>query len=620
MRFPKIILSVFLALTLFITGFQPVFADENFDISLSSTYIIQESGNTTVQQRFDLVNKKPTLYAKQYALEIGATKLRNVKVFDEKGAIPANVVTSANKTSIGITFDDKVVGEGKKRSFTIQFDTADTALVSGNVLEVYIPKLSTTSTYSKYQVVLKVPVKFGSPARVTPAHYAIQQSGTYTVLNFGELGDQSVAALFGEKQIFEFTLRYILENPTGSAGVIQIALPPDTQYQKVYYHSLDPAPKDIERDKDGNWIATYEIAAEKDVDVYLTGQATVQLEPLEGFPLSAPPKPLLESQKYWEIHDAKITELAQTYKTPKDIYNYVVNSLTYNYNKIDAVQVERLGALGAIAEPTNAACQEFTDLFIAVSRAAGIPARRATGYAYTANDKLRPLELVSDVLHAWPEYFDYTTQRWVPIDPTWGNTTGGVNYFDQFDFNHLVFTINGHSSTLPYGAGAYKRENEETKDVDVKFSKTLRNLEPKFEVNVKKKLFLGLPLTNQYIVEIKNASGVAAYKVPIELASSNAEVQISPRSSTLEYMLPFQTQEFTFTTKGKNWFSATPFTLTASIQGISSSHEFQTGFFTSETFTKPAFAIGMVGSMVLIALITGGLLVLRRQRQRSLRR
>jgi transglutaminase-like putative cysteine protease len=614
MRFSKYILSVLFAVCFFVFAFSRVSADENFDISLSSTYIIQDTGNTTVQQQFELVNKKPTLYAKQYALEIGATKLRNVKVFDEKGSIPANVVTSANKTSIGITFDDKVVGEGKKRSFTIQFDTADTALVSGNVLEVYIPKLSTSSTYNKYQVVLKVPLKFGSPARVTPAHYAVQQTGVYTILNFGELGNQSVSALFGEKQIFEFTLRYNLENPTGSAGVIQIALPPDTEYQKMYYHSLDPSPVHVERDEDGNWIATYEIAAEKDVDVYLTGQATVQLEPQADFPVSPPPKDLLVSQKYWETHDPKISELAQKYKTPRDIYTHVVNTLTYNYNKINSAQVERLGALGAVAQPDNAACQEFTDLFIAIARAAGIPARRATGYAYTANDKLRPLELVSDVLHAWPEYFDSTTQKWVPVDPTWGNTTGGVNYFDQFDFNHLVFTINGHSSTLPYGAGAYKRENQETKDVEVKFSKTLRSVKPNVEVTVRKKLFFGLPLTNQYIVSIKNNSGVASYNVPVELSSSHPDVSILPQASTLEYMLPFQTQELTFTAKPKNWFSSLPFTLTARVQGISSSHEFTTGLFTRQTLNQPIFAIGVGGCVVLLAIITGSVLVLRRKR------
>jgi len=49
---------------------------------------------------------------------------------------------------------------------------------------------------------------------------------------------------------------------------------------------------------------------------------------------------------------------------------------------------------------------EFTDLFIALSRAAGIPAREINGFAYTDDIRLRPLDLVTDMLHAWPEYYD----------------------------------------------------------------------------------------------------------------------------------------------------------------------------------------------------------------------
>src|SRR5258708_2055891 len=88
-------------------------ADENFDVQLSSVYNVSANGNTAVQQQFQITNKKPTVYAKQYALEIGATKLQNVKAFDANGAIPIQVVNTANKTSIALTFNDQIVGESK---------------------------------------------------------------------------------------------------------------------------------------------------------------------------------------------------------------------------------------------------------------------------------------------------------------------------------------------------------------------------------------------------------------------------------------------------------------------------------------------------------------------------
>jgi transglutaminase-like putative cysteine protease len=51
-------------------------------------------------------------------------------------------------------------------------------------------------------------------------------------------------------------------------------------------------------------------------------------------------------------------------------------------------------------------CLEFTDLFIAIARAAGIPAREIDGFGYTQNAINRPISIDEDILHAWPEYYD----------------------------------------------------------------------------------------------------------------------------------------------------------------------------------------------------------------------
>ena len=112
---------------------------------------------------------------------------------------------------------------------------------------------------------------------------------------------------------------------------------------------------------------------------------------------------------------------------------------------------------------------EFTDLFIALVRAAGIPARELDGYAHTSNTALRPLTLTKDILHAWPEYWD-DRRGWVMVDPTWENTTGGVDYFNKFDLNHFVFAVKGSSSEMPVPAGSYKFSGEDSDDVRVVLS------------------------------------------------------------------------------------------------------------------------------------------------------
>ncbi len=70
-------------------------------------------------------------------------------------------------------------------------------------------------------------------------------------------------------------------------------------------------------------------------------------------------------------------------------------------------------------------CNEHTQLYVAVARAAGIPARAAAGLAYV-NGKF--------YYHAWPEVY---LGRWVAVDPTFGEFPA--------DAAHLRFVVGGLS-------------------------------------------------------------------------------------------------------------------------------------------------------------------------------
>lgn len=597
-----------------------VFADQDFDVSLQSTYTVSSTGTTDVEQKFHLVNKTPTYYAKDYALEFGSGKLSRVRVFDDRGDIPANIVTSENKTSIGISFADKIVGEGKSRTFTVSFTNPDTTQISGSVLEVDVPKLLKANEYSSYQVTIKTPLSFGTPARVNPAASLVTSDGRFTKLQFDNLGEQSVSALFGEKQVFDFTVINNVANPTSNLGVVQLALPPDTQRQKVHYIELEPLPKEMTRDEDGNWIATYEVPAEKNLNVSLTGKVVLTLNDEQKLSLPDPNSQWTLPQKYWEANASQVQELAKKYTTPKSIYDFVSTHLNYNYSRESSANNARLGAAGSLAAPTNAVCQEFTDLFVGLARANNIPSRRAVGYAYTVNGRLRPLGFVRDSLHAWPEYFDQEKKVWVPVDPTWGNTTGGINYFDQFDFNHFVFSYNGLSSTLPYAAGSYRKERQIENNIEVKFGKDPQPEEARLQFDLKRDNDLSSVLQPKYIVKVTNVTGVAWYNLPIELQSSSEDVSVSSSAQTLDYILPFQTREITLQATSTPRWKTRPFRLTLSINGISSTYDLYTGLNFQGALNPNVIAVGLVGSLALIAALTWGVLVSRRPRYRSLRR
>lgn len=326
-----------------------------------------------------------------------------------------------------------------------------------------------------------------------------------------------MVASFGDFQTFDFRLEYHLANTTSQAQKTTIALPPDTPYQKLFYTKLDPTPETVEIDADGNWLAKYTLQSKSATNISAQGQAHIFSFPTSShYTSTSLPNTYLKSAKYWPVADPQIISLSRQYSTPQDIYNYVVKTLKYDYSRISS-SPHRYGATLALEHPTQSLCTEYTDLFITLSRSAGIPAREINGYALSTDPKIRPLSLVSDVLHAWPEYWDEKGLVWKSIDPTWESTTGGVDYFNKLDLAHFAFVIHGSDSLTPKAAGLYKI-SPDSKDVDVKVGEYQDHPTQPLVINWKKPLQL-LPLvSNKSVVEIYNPGPTALYNLPVNIS------------------------------------------------------------------------------------------------------
>ncbi len=631
------LLVLFVSLSLWWTP--TVFAaNSSFSTTLSLTYTVSRTGLTKVNHVIELTNKTPTLYVSQYGIRVSSANVKNVTVTSNGAAVTPEIVNTDSYTNIGISFPDEVVGEGKSRRIEVTYTHPDAALISGKVLEVQVPKLGKPEEYDRYTVKLITPSEFGQPTRVTPASYQTLDGGTTLVTNFTPQNGESVTALFGQQQIFDLKLRYHLENSSTNAGLAQISLPPDTAFQKLQYESLDPRPKEMARDADGNWIATYELGAQSNVVVNALAKVLITLRPSPFFTSSNPGPQYLKGQEFWETNVPSISDLAQELSSPRAIHDYVVKNYKYNYAYLEN-QTPRLGAANSLTNPEQGACQEFTDTFVAISRAAGIPSRRLAGYAYTQNTKLRPLSLDQDILHAWPEYFDTSKNLWIPIDPTWENTTGGVNYFDQFDLNHIVFAINGLSSSTPFPAGSYQASQKTGKDVEVSFSDTFPETVASFSLKKKPQQF-SLPGKNQVV--LSNETGLAWYNVALQVSSGQEPDLDADQLELLPVILPHQTValtipmyseeigflekrpvqlELTYTNDDRSGLAATttndqPETRTYQLQPLELN--LAAGYF--ETLTSPYGLIGVGVGGTFIALGAGSLLVLGRSRQRPVRR
>lgn len=510
----RIFLLVFILL-FFFAFHKPALAKVSFTTAYNVTYSVSEAGSTQVDMRITLTNTTSDYYASAYSIQVGFPSISNVKGSEGKDSLSPKVRKITEGNIIDVTFASRVVGEGKKQNFTISFDTPDIANKQGSIWEVNIPGISNQEDFKDFTVSVNVPPSFGQPTYSKP-----KITGSKTVFTGQQLGRSGISISYGDRQIYDFTLYYHLKNKNLFPIQTEVALPPTTNYQDVFIEDITPRPLNVVKDADGNWLAKYRLLPSEKMDIVVRGKAQLYLTPRSESVSESDLAEYLKEQPYWQISDLKIKQLAKELKTPEAIYNYVVNTLTYDFDRV-AESKTRLGAKDILDNPKSAVCLEFTDLFIAVARAAGIPAREVNGFAYTQNARQRPLSLVKDILHAWPEYYDMERKTWVMIDPTWGNTTGGVDYFTTLDYDHFTFVRKGLDSEYPVPAGGYKLIGEDDrKDVHVAFSDKSLASDQRVSIQpvVATSYMSGIPISGKII--IRNVGQTITQPTGIELTSS----------------------------------------------------------------------------------------------------
>ena len=535
------------------------FAEGEFEANYNVTYSVDDKALTTVTQSIELINKTPNFYADKFELKIGSTKVLNVSALDNTGPLKTEVKFENNLTAISVQFNQKVIGTGKSLSWTLIYSSEELASKSGQIWEISIPKLAKSIDIGKYEAAVIVPRNFGSQAFALPKPLNADvspQNQKYT-FNKDQLLESGISMSFGEKQVFSFGLDYFLQNNNVTSQIQEITLPPDNNYQKIILESLDPAPLDVIVDADGNFIAQYKLPPKKKLDISAKGYVEVFHKPFRNVYtlLTAQEKNLYtQPQRYWETDTGFIKDKANELKTPEKIYQFVTSFLSYSEDRLNQPKIERKGAAAAASSPKESVCMEFTDLFIAIARAAGIPAREVTGYAYTQNTRLRCLSLAlneGDILHAWPEYWD-DKLGWVQIDPTWGSTSGGLDYFNKLDFNHITLSQRGLSSTSPQSAGAFKREDQKNKkSVHVEFADKLpqATVNPQLTLISPAKIISGIP--TKVVAKLVNSGSATIYDQKITLSTTLLKSLKEP-DGEIKALPPFASRTFTYRLQNSN--------------------------------------------------------------------
>lgn len=527
----KVLFALLLFLSVVLVLPQKVLADSNFATDYDVVYTVSANAQTHVKINATLTNLTDGYYASSYAIKLGFADIKNVVAYDAIGSITPKITKDIKGSTITVNFNDRTVGLNSKLIFSIAFDTGEIAENLNNTWNVNIPGIANQEDFSSFNSTVIYPASLGSPTYIKPTllNQTVSANGNKLLFTKTDLGSSGISIAFGSFQVYNFNLTYHLENKNLFPVSTEIAFPPSTNYQDTAIDDVNPKPSNVKLDKDGNWLAQYVLPPSKKYNINVTGKVKVYLNPKTESIDNNSIQEYLKPQAYWESDNQKLISLARDLKTPYAIYQYVVKTLSYDFSRIQS-NGPRLGALQALNKPASAVCLEFTDLFVALSRAAGIPAREVDGYAYTNNTHDRPLSLTEDVLHAWPEYYDFDKKTWQMVDPTWGNTTGGIDYFNALDFDHIAFVIKGENSNYPIPAGGYKFSSaQKTKDVSVSIGTSFNTNNTKISANIQiaDNILSGLPFGGG--VKILNQGALMIPKQEVGLAT----YFLTPNSRTL---------------------------------------------------------------------------------------
>lgn len=540
--FSRFLVVVLLSLFLSLGG--KVYAAD-FETNYNVVYRLSQvsSGlNSSVSFNISIKNLRSDVYVDRFSISFPKSfSISNLKTSDDNGEIAPTVESNDSKTKIEMKFNNPNIGKDSINNFYLNFDQTNLFKVNGNVWEVILPVIENRGD-APYRVTVVLPE--GDASKKISIAKPLPDSIVGREIVWNNPVGRTIYAVFGDSQLYELNLTYNLKNTGLTPVTTEIALPPDSLYQKIYINSLSEKPVRVYQDEDGNYLAVYNLLPREtkiiaaDITVETFSQARDEVIPAARNLAERQKKYLLNSQKFWEI---KSLEKIKALQTPRDIYSFVTSTLDYSYERVTKDNV-RLGAEQILQTPNVAVCMEFTDLFVAAAREKGIYAREVEGYGASSDPQLRPLSLSSDVLHAWPEFYDEAIDLWRPVDPTWENTSG-IDYFNSFDLNHIVFAIHGKKSDYPLPAGMYKVENSKDIEVTAVTDRPEDGIEVSLEkVNLPDKISDQKDYVGRFFVS--NSGNTYVWGVPVEIVGTS--IKISNGKTNILSLAPGESREIAF--------------------------------------------------------------------------
>jgi transglutaminase-like putative cysteine protease len=473
----KIIILVLIVSALaFFVSIRAVAADGDYRVLVyNETVTVLDDRTVMVSLDYNFSWNQDGYIVRDWSMNIPSGDAYGIVVENENGPLPFTSTASGNWTSLEIDLMQDVHA-GQTYMLKVSYLSQDNIQSIGPERDLSMWTVSDSVPKDSISLTVKVPNSYWVVSW-DPQFMTETNDANETVLH-GQATNVSADTNFLLNVKYAVTVvRYdivyqYLFNNTGSSTDFgsEFNLPIYTQsvnQENALYSSI-PAPVSTWNDSSDNLRANYtfaQIGSGDIANITISYQTEITLpstiDPSSSGTLSDIPSSYLvytSADKYWEVNDPTIVSLAQNLTRNeqtvlgmvKSIYNFTTTNISYDYAKddliISGVSVQRYGAVKTLSLGMGV-CEDITDLFVTLCRAAGIPAIEITGPIYSQDG----LAGIGET-HAWADVY-VPGYGWLEVDPTWkefgsldGRHIAESTFSNSSDPNWIIFS-NFHSGT-----------------------------------------------------------------------------------------------------------------------------------------------------------------------------
>jgi transglutaminase-like putative cysteine protease len=420
--------------------------------SYTIEYEIEADKSLNVSETLVYVNSSLGGIKVTITKRIPNTQLENMSVRDSSGDLSFQTSVQDNHTVV--IFETALIPGGQHYTYYVSYAALGAVQGTGPEYRASLGGFSAGEAYDNYTVIVRGPP--GTyPFLSDPQADATYDPPTFTYSTSLQAGDSFgglAVRFYTQPAFYMLRLEYSFANQglssTTGLTLDTILFNSDIPWQTSALFSSSTPVKTMYVDNENNWHGVFDVGNIQPGEtetlwadlIYEISVYDPRIESGDVGGISDVPSSLdgyLKPDDKWDSNDTAVQQAASlalqgetnVYLAAEKISQYVVALLDYS------VQGDRQGSLWALTN-RQGDCSEYTDLSIAMARAAGIPARAVYGWGYYENENLRG--------HAWLEFY-FPGEGWQPADPTWRETSG--DYFSKLDPIHLTRTIRGLTSS-----------------------------------------------------------------------------------------------------------------------------------------------------------------------------